>query len=245
MVTTHSHEYTAFISSSWMLTKNWHTQSSCFQAISCFISTWHNRQDRLVYLVKFTYFIVSKYCHYFLHSWRELAQKHFIYVKSINFSSNFEKRRHCLPCLLGGNAPDTTNIYIYIYIYIYLFIYWGWPENGHDIWCDGGLGFFNPEDLVACDKKALSYSLPASVCVSVCASVCLYKPTNCPSNPVHPACGTTKGLNRITPVSVSRHTDVDAPPWVPLPPNQVFHPVDVVKAERHGGDEPFQGDLDG
>ncbi len=29
----------------------------------------------------------------------------FIFVKSIIFSSNFVERRHCLPCLLGGNAP--------------------------------------------------------------------------------------------------------------------------------------------
>lgn len=82
---------------------------------------------------------------------------------------------------------------------------------------------------------------------SLCVCVCLYtinQQTALP-NPVPPACGTAKCFNRITPVSVSRHTDVDAPPWVPLPPNQVLHPVDVVKAERHGGDEPFQGDLDG
>ncbi len=86
--------------------------------------------------------------------------------------------------------------------------------------------------------------LPTSLCVCERVCVCINQQTALP-NLVHPACGTTKGLNRITPVSVSRHTDVDAPPWVPLPPNQVLHPVDVVKAEWHGGDEPFQGDLDG
>lgn len=102
-------------------------------------------------------------------------------------------------------------------------------EEGHD-----GVGYFNPEDLVACDCQPLR----------VCVGVCLNQSSALP-NPVPPAWGTAKSFNRITPVSVSQHTDVDTPPRVPLPSNQVLHPMNVVKAKRHGGDEPFQGNLDG
>ncbi len=47
----------------------------------------------------------------------------FLYNKF--FSSNI-LRRHWLPCLLRGNAPD---IYIYIYTYIYIHIYMHTPHT--------------------------------------------------------------------------------------------------------------------
>lgn len=74
--------------------------------------------------------------------------------------------------------------------------------------------------------------------------MCMCKAQALP-NRAPPAPGTACSFNRIIPASVSWHTDVDASPWVPLAPDQVLHPVDVVKAKRDGGDEPFQGDLDG
>lgn len=74
-------------------------------------------------------------------------------------------------------------------------------------------------------------------------SVCVCKAES--SQTLRHGTGTACSFNRIIPASVSWHTDVDSSPWVPLAPNQVLHPVDVVKTERDGGDEPFQGDIDG
>lgn len=40
-------------------------------------------------------------------------------------------------------------------------------------------------------------------------------------------------------------TDVDAAARLLLAVDEVLHPVDVVEAEGHGGDEALQWDLDG
>lgn len=89
------------------------------------------------------------------------------------------------------------------------------------------------------------YDCQHTVSIHQRACVCVKQKAALP-NIAPQARGTACSFKRIIiPASVSWHTDVDSSPWVPLAPNQVLHPVDVVKTERDGGDEPFQGDLDG